>query len=87
MFTTYLTKWILVVIEAGIHPVCTCHRFICSSHLVILHSFSDLCHLIVLLQVHQKEIKAEKGSLLMSPPTMKEEMQSAIGAPPGSPPF
>ncbi|XP_051180532.1 uncharacterized protein [Lolium perenne] len=38
-------------------------------------------------EVHQKEIKAEKGSLLMSPPTMKEEMQSAIGAPPGSPPF
>jgi hypothetical protein len=84
MFTPYLIKRIPVVIEAGFHPVCTCRLFI---YLVIQHCCSNLCNLIVLLQVHQKEIKAEKGSSVMPPPARKVEMQGAIGAPPGFPPL
>ncbi|XP_047068014.1 uncharacterized protein LOC124675968 isoform X3 [Lolium rigidum] len=38
-------------------------------------------------EVHQKEIKTEKGSPVTSPPAKKAEMQSAIGAPSGFQPL
>jgi hypothetical protein len=48
---------------------------------VIKNCSPDLCNIIVLLQVHQKEIKAERGSPVPQA-ARKAEKQSAIGAPP-----